>query len=88
MNETNQCISRGYALEFKIPTEAELKKMNLIHRDRTEQEIREMKNASKMAKDLSRLIKEGKIDVSAMPELAELFQNIDDRRDVYNEDEF
>lgn len=88
LNETKHCTDKGYALEFKIPTEAELKKMNLIHRDRTEQEIREMKNASKMAKDLSRLIKEGKIDVFAMPELTELFQNIDDRRDVYDEDEF
>ena len=88
MNETKHCTDKGYALEFKIPTEAELKKMNLIHRDRTEQEIREMKNASKMAKDLSRLIKEGKIDVFAMPELTELFQNIDDRRDVYDEDVF
>lgn len=88
LNETKHCTDKGYALEFKIPTEAELKKMNLIHRDRTEQEIREMKNASKMAKDLSRLIKEGKIDVFAMPELTELFQNIDDRRDVYDEDEY
>lgn len=85
-NEINQCREKGYALEFKIPTDAELKKMNLIHRDRTEQEIREMKNASKMAKDLSRLIKEGMIDVSAIPELSELVQNIDDKRDEFDED--
>ena len=85
-NEINQCREKGYALEFKIPTDAELKKMNLIHRDRTEQEIREMKNASKMAKDLSRLIKKGMIDVSAIPELSELIQNIDDKRDEFDED--
>ena len=85
-NEINQCREKGYALEFKIPTDAELKKMNLIHRDRTEQEIREMKNASKMAKDLSRLIKKGMIDVSAIPELSELVQNIDDKRDEFDED--
>ena len=87
LSEAKQCIDKGYALEFKIPTETELERMNLIHRDRTEQEIREMKNASKMAKDLSRLIREGRIDVSAMPELTELFMNIDNKRDGYDEDE-
>lgn len=84
-NEINQCREKGYALEFKLPTDSELKKMNLIHRDRTEQEIREMKNASKMAKDLSRLIKEGMIDVSAIPELSELVQNIDTKREKFDE---
>lgn len=85
-NEINQCREKGYALEFRIPTDSELKKMNLIHRDRTEEEIRKIKNATKMAKDLSRLIKEGIIDVSAIPELSELVQNIDTKRDEFDED--
>lgn len=86
--ETNQCIEKGYSLSFKIPTDSELKKMNLIHRDRTEQEIREIKNASKMAYELTRLIKEGKVDISSIPELKILSQKIEERKDTYDEDYF
>ena len=87
-DETNQCIEKGYSLSFKIPTDSELKKMNLIHRDRTEQEIREIKNASKMAYELTRLIKEGKVDISSIPELKVLSQKIEERKDTYDEDYF
>ena len=87
-NESRQCIEKGYSLEFKIPTTAQLEKLNLIHRDRTEKEIKEMKNASKMAKDLSRMIKEGSIDVSALPELSELMQNIEVHKDIFDEDDY
>ena len=62
--------------------------MNLIHRDRTEQEIREIKNASKMAYELTRLIKEGKVDISSIPELKVLSQKIEERKDTYDEDYF
>lgn len=88
MEESNQCIEKGYSLSFKIPTDLELKKMNLIHRDRTEQEIREMKNASKMAKELTKLIKEGKIDISSIPALTVLSQKIEERKDTYDEEYF
>lgn len=88
MEESNQCIEKGYSLSFKIPTDLELKKMNLIHRDRTEQEIREMKNASKMANELTKLIKEGKIDISSIPALAVLSQKIEERKDTYDEEYF
>lgn len=86
--EMEKCMDNGYSLDFKIPTTSELKKLNLIHRDRTEQEIREMKNASQMAKNLSRMIKEGTIDVSALPELSELMENIDKRIDVFEEEDY
>ena len=61
--------------------------MNLIHRDRMEKEVCVIKSASKMAKALSRLVKEGKIDVSAMTELTGYFktQMIED---IYDEDEY
>lgn len=35
-NEINKCVSNDFELKFKIPTESELEKMRLIHRDRTE----------------------------------------------------
>ncbi len=87
-SEMDQCIKNDYALEFNMPTASELKKMNLIHRDRTEKELEKMKTASKMAKDLSRMIKEGAIDASILPELSELFQNIDKTIDKFDEEDY
>ena len=40
------------------------------------------------SKDLSRMIKEGSIDVSALPELSELMQNIEVHKDIFDEDDY
>jgi len=74
--EADRCINNGFSLEFKVPTDEELKQINLIHRDRTELEIKNMKTASKLARELTDLITGGQVEVNDVPELAKLLNGI------------
>jgi len=63
INEFKETKSRDYKLDFVYPTEEEIKKMNIIHRDLTIKEKHEkqsIENSIKMLKDIARQICEGK----------------------------
>lgn len=70
--EAEECINNDYALEFIVPTDEELKKMNLIHRDRTEREVKNIIKASGMVRDLMEMMQRGDIDIDVIPEFSEL----------------
>ena len=72
--EIDKCILSSYELSFKIPTQVELKKMRLIHRDRTESEKREIKESQLAIQKLTKALKRGDIDASAIPELSALLE--------------
>lgn len=72
--EINKCISGSYELAFKIPTQSELEKMRLIHRDRTDSEKRELKETQIVIQKLTKALKRGDIDVSSIPEISALLE--------------
>lgn len=88
-NEIKKCTDNSYALEFNIPTEKELDQLNLIHRDRTERELKDIKSASEMAKMLTELMAKGVIDSNVVPELDSLINTYNSKRtrDAYDNDE-
>ncbi len=87
--EINKCIENAYSLEFKIPTEKELEHLNLIHRDRSEKELKEIEKASKMAKELAKMMESGLIDSNVVPELSSLLNTYTGKkmRDAYEDDD-
>lgn len=72
--EIDKCILSSYELSFKIPTQVGLEKMRLIHRDRTESEKREIKESQLAIQKLTKALKRGDIDASAIPELSALLE--------------
>lgn len=87
--ESKRCIENSYSLEFNIPTVQELEQINLIHRDRTEKEIKDIEMASKMVKELKELMEKGIIDTNVIPELNSLFNTFNSKkmRDDYDNSE-
>lgn len=73
-SEIDECISGSYELSFKIPTQSELEKMRLIHRDRTDSEKRELKETQQVIQKLTKALKRGDIDPSSIPEISALLE--------------
>ena len=72
--EMNKCINSDFELKFKIPSESDLEKMRLIHRDRTESEKRELKETQKMISKLTKALKNGEMDPASLPEISDLLR--------------
>lgn len=82
--EAKKCIDNDYALEFRIPTDDELKEINLIHRDRSERELRDAKKAAELSRQLLDLIQNKGIkptEISEMSELSEVLTDFSERID-------
>lgn len=73
-NEISKCVNNDFELKFKIPTESELEKMRLIHRDRTEAEKRELKETQRMIAKLTKSLKNGEVDPASLPEISALLK--------------
>lgn len=73
-NEINKCINNDFELRFNIPTESDLAKMRLIHRDRTEAEKRELKETQRMIAKLTIALGNGEIDPASLPEIHDLLK--------------
>lgn len=86
-NEINKCIENSYALKFNVPTNKELEQLRLIHRDRSENEKKKIKNASAMLKTLMELVEKGDIDANAVPELNAFMNTIQKHQKVDGLDE-
>jgi superfamily I DNA and RNA helicase len=74
IREMDKFIEEKYTLTFKIPTEAEMKELRTIHRERTEAETKRIQEASKGLKTLIELANKGELDPSLMPEFEALMQ--------------
>lgn len=86
-HEALKCINNDYSLEFKMPTDDELEKMNLIHRDRTEREVKNMQKATGMIRDLMKMIQRGDVDASEIPELFELTSKYGNNIEDYSDED-
>lgn len=81
-DEINKCISNSYEMDFRIPTLSELDKMRLIHRDRSEEEKRKIKETSEHLKNIILLVEKGEIDSNVIPELNTLINTIKNKNDL------
>lgn len=85
--EIKKCTDNNFQLEFTVPTAAELEKMRLIHRDRTEAEKKKLKEAINAIKGLTKSVEKGDIDPTSIPELAALVKALNAAEVIDDEDE-
>lgn len=72
--EINAFINKQYVLEFKIPTKAEMNKLRIINRERSESETKKIEEAQKGIRTLIDLVNKGEIDASQIPEFSSLMK--------------
>ncbi len=68
--EAYKCINNDYCLEFNILTDDQLKEINLIHRDKTEKEVENIKKATKLLQNLISMIQNGEVNTAEVPEFS------------------
>jgi superfamily I DNA and RNA helicase len=74
IKEIDSFIKKEYALDFKIPTLAEMKKMRIINRERDASETRKIEEAQKGIRTMLDLVNRGEIDAFQIPEFSSLMQ--------------
>lgn len=85
--EINECISKGYALDFKLPTKKELESMRRINRERTQEEVKRLNVAQNSVKQLIEGIEKGELDSELIPELESLLKIYKKSKLDYEENE-
>lgn len=68
-SEIQKCRDNNFALKFHLPSELELRRLRLIHRDRTDEEKKKIEYASKAIQDLTKMLNKGELDESLSPEV-------------------
>lgn len=87
VQEMEKCAQNNYTLEFKVPTLEELDKLRLIHRDRSDEEKKKLKEDSIVLKDIIKRFQKGELDSNVLPELATLINMMNTSQAVGNVDE-
>ena len=67
-DELEQVRSHDYRLQFRVPTEQQLKRMRKIHRDMTDSEIAKQKDAIKSIQQLLAMADSGELIVDVLPD--------------------
>lgn len=78
--EINRCIEKEYTLAIDIPTIEEIEKINLLNRDATEKEKKDIYSAEKAANELLKLFSKGVISPDSIPQLKDLVNLLDDEK--------
>lgn len=73
-NEIDAFIKKDFTLDFKIPTKAEMKKLRIINRERSESETKKIEEAQKGMRTLIELVNKGELDASQIPEFNSLMK--------------
>ncbi|MGA3080063.1 MAG: ATP-binding domain-containing protein [Terracidiphilus sp.] len=68
IEELEQVKQHQYHLAFNVPTEAQLDKMRKIHRDRTDTEVAQQRDALKELENLVAMVESGDLPFEAIPE--------------------
>ena len=74
IKEIEAFVDKDYALDFKIPTKQEMKRLRTINRDRNAFDIKKIEEAQKGIRVLLELVNKGEIDASQIPELSSLME--------------
>lgn len=72
--EINKCIKKDYALEINIPSEQEIKVLNLLNRENANKVEKVTKNVERTTEELIKLLKSGEVEIDQIPQLRDLAQ--------------
>ena len=70
MEEINKCRSNNYHLQFKVPTDEQIKKMRRVHRELNQNDHKAMK----MIEELKKMIASGELNEEYLEELGKFTQ--------------
>ena len=72
--EISKCIEKDYALEINIPSEQEIKALNLLNRENANKVEKVTKNVERTTEELIKLLKLGEVEIDQIPQLRDLAQ--------------
>lgn len=70
--EIMKCKDNGFTLEFDIPSEEEIRKLNLLNKGTTNKRVKQIQTGEKATDELIQLLKQGEIDSNDIPNLQDL----------------
>lgn len=76
--EIMRCKNNGFTLEFDIPSEKEIRELNLLNRGNINKRVKQIKTGEKATDELIQLLKRGEIDSSDIPNLQDLHDVLKD----------
>lgn len=82
--EVQKCVNKDYSLEINIPTEEEIRELNLLNQDANQEKKKQINNAEKFAEYLIEMIRKGDVTTDSIPQFNDL-RNI--LKSEKNEDE-
>jgi superfamily I DNA and RNA helicase len=68
IDELEKVRAHEYRLQFKVPTDQELKRMRRIHRDKTVEEVARQRDAISNVEELLGMVETGELDPAEIPE--------------------
>lgn len=74
ISEIQKFKNSEYVLDFKIPTQTEMKRLRTINRERSASDTRRIEEAQKGVKTLIELVTKGELDAYQIPELESLMK--------------
>lgn len=66
-DEVVKVRERGFKLRFRVPTSQQLANIRRIHRDRSDEEVRVLEDATRTFDELMRLFASGELDLNDLP---------------------
>lgn len=72
--EIDGVVAQGFKLAFRIPTQAERDTMRTINRDRTAEEMSQIRKVEKNLEEALDLVKKGVVSADALPQLQALLE--------------
>ncbi|SDM42886.1 Superfamily I DNA and RNA helicases [Paenibacillus sp. OK060] len=70
--EVQKCVIKDYSLEIEIPSEEEIKELNLLNQDANQEKKKQINNAEKFAEYLIDMIRKGELNTDSIPQLNDL----------------
>lgn len=72
--EINKCKSNNYILEFDVPSEKEIRELNLLNKGNSKQRGNQILSGEKATDDLIQLLRQGEFNLSDIPNLQDLYE--------------
>lgn len=71
-NEVQKCIQKDYTIEINIPSEDDIRKLNLLNQEVNEERIKKLNEGEKAADKLLEMIRKGELDRDTLPQFRDL----------------
>lgn len=66
-DEVEEVRAKNFKLSFKVPSQAQLANIRRINRDRSDEEVRVLEQATRTLSELMRLFESGELDINDLP---------------------